>query len=103
MSKKSLSAIFVCALLDGGMARAEDIDCKKIAWHAQLVMSARQMNADINKAMEMTIKRDWPFGRSMVLEAYELPLAPKDGRSGTAASVGFANEWGRRCLAGELD
>lgn len=92
-------------LLPPTIAPAEDLDCKKIAWHAQLVMTIRQMDADINKALEDITKEGWPFGREMLLEAYDLPIVPPEERKRrlSTSSKSFGNEWGRRCLAGELD
>ncbi|AWB49117.1 hypothetical protein HYN69_11925 [Gemmobacter aquarius] len=86
-------------------ARADSLDCKKIAWHAQLVMTVRQMDGDINKAFDMVTKEAWPLGREMVREAYELPImsAAERRRSLSTPSKSFSNEWGRRCLAGELN
>ncbi|MBC2834695.1 hypothetical protein [Paragemmobacter straminiformis] len=85
-------------------AKAADLDCKDIAWKARLIMTARQMNGDIVKLTADTEREGWPFAREMILEAYALPLETKaEKQRPTGAMEAFGNEWGRRCLAGELD
>lgn len=99
-----LSALMLFPLLPAATTAEEALDCKRVARHAQLIMTIRQMDGDINEAVERVTKEGWPFGREMILEAYELPILPAEERktSLTTPSESFANEWGRRCLAGEL-
>lgn len=93
--------VFVCSLLlitsmtVPETAKAEGLNCKDIAWKARLVMTARQMNGDINKLMADTIREGWPFAKEMVLEAYSLPLETKEERRRlTGAMETFGNEMG---------
>lgn len=98
------SLVLAASLAMPASAETTQLDCKDIAWKARLVMTVRQMNGDINKFLADAEREGWPFARQMVLEAYGLPLETKEEkRRPTGAMEAFGNEWGRRCLAGELD
>ncbi|PRB51166.1 hypothetical protein CQ009_12845 [Pseudomonas sp. MYb2] len=93
---KRLIAASLASLCIALSAHAEDSSCKKISALAGQAMTARQNGQLLEDSLDK-IGDGSKFARSMILKAYERPVAIVD-RNKTEAINEFRNDAFRQCL-----
>ncbi|OOH81361.1 hypothetical protein BOW65_09775 [Pseudomonas koreensis] len=93
---KKTFALSLAVLCAASVANADDSSCKKISALAGQAMTARQNGQLLEESLEK-IGDGSKFARSMILKAYERPVAIIDSIK-TEAINEFRNDAFRQCL-----